>query len=541
MENKTGEQTGTAGKKARSSFLPALLFLLCLGFAVTSGMVGFLLGRNASGSTGELIDTIVLSPGDSGAGLPAAHFLSGKVLYADGAPCGDVTVRMKESGLTDRTDSQGKFYFSRVSGGQHTLEVLDSAGSALASAPVSLEFARDGQASADTSGTPYTFRLPEDARMLELTLTVEEDRTLTVKEGTSYFVTGNGDIADFSGSMLSVSESTYAVTPAGNVVSPGGYVMVPTRETIFTPQGQIEELPQQAADGVQLKEDGSAETPGGVVVLPDSSVSPPEGGVVESEDKIILIDQEKAEEVETLPEPYDPSPPQDAPPEGAGGEPPQASEDMPAESGMSEPPENAPPEDGGNSEREPEESEAPEPTEPPMDFSMSDDQGGVSWSQQSMVDLFKNRTSGKGLGEENGVPVIAPGSAGFYEFQLKNAEEYDIDYNIAIEERSFHLPILYCIVDCRTGKRYLYGGKLGKDSGISTPVIRIPANSQQNYRLEWEWQYEDEYTASEDDAYDLAATQGDRVYILSVAIAAEQVIPKPVDPVDDETRYPGKR
>lgn len=465
-----------------------------------------------------------------------------------------MTVRLGTS-RQDETDSQGKFFFTGVQEGEQTLEVCDKQGALLASAPLKLDFSMEKEASAEiTVSGGAEFRLPENTRMLDVTFTVEED-TLTIREGASYLVTTNGEIVDFTGGKLAVKKDTFAVTPTGNVVASGGFVLLPSQETVLTPPGGSQTVGAESrpVPGLEVQPDGSAKTEAGVIILPDSGVKPPDGGSVKSEDKVIVVDGDQAEEVEQLPRPgedaggekdtdepfRDPSSPKPAPSV------PGAESSAPAE-GENDAELSAP---GPGSSGEPEPSVEPEPTvtpEPtPRGIAVEDLTTGAEWKQQSMIDLFKSRDSNPELGMEGGIPVIAPGSSGHYNFRLKNNNDFDIVYTIEIQEQSFHLPIGYSVVDAQTNYYYMSMARTGEDTGLATSTITLEANSQREYRIEWEWELEDRYRREETNAKDTLAATGsleERTYVLSVGINAAQVLPEePEIPDGENTKYPGKR
>lgn len=594
-------------KKGRfgGSFLSTLLFFVMLAFVVTSGMVGFLLGRSATHSTGELVDTIVLSPEQSLASgrQEITHFLSGRVLYASGQPYANATVRINGSEKSDLTDEKGKFFLSDIRTGEHTLEVLDTQDRLLAAAPVSLEFQKGVEARADISlPDAFSFQLPDDIRMLEVTLTVDpEEGILSFQDGSNYAVTAGGDVIDFDGNALQLESQSFSVIPGGDVVSGSGYVVLPSKAAIVTPWGGVFEdetaLVPETVPGAAVKTDGSVSLqngvtvqPGGVVLLPtkEESVGPTEN--------VVLIDNEAVEELPELPDEYTPSMGEDVPPVSedsfsSGGDLSSAGEDAPSSNGdpssadeEASSASEAPSSSSGNASEEslpegsavngapagpsssaspegqsapaveqagPEElpfeesedapsqetptatpTETPAPTPDPLEIASL--KTGLAWSQESIVDLFSNRTRGSDLGEEwitnedgtkEAVPVIAPGSSGYYEFKLENDADYAIRFTLNIGERSFHLPIRYSVRDLENNYLYKGGSKINADgSAISTGYILLPAHSTRRYRLGWEWQYEDWLTPEKDDAYDTAATlSDDRTYIVSLGIDAEQV------------------
>ncbi len=593
-------------KTGRRGFpLFGLLILLMAVFMATSGLLGFQLGKSAVHGTGELIDTIVLSPEQSlaGGGDEITHFLSGRLLYPDGSPCTGVTVCVKDSPLSDETNERGKFFFSGVTTGDHTLEVLDKEGELLADAAVSLWFQKSGKACIDITVSKGTsVEMPDDTRMLELTLTMDaEDGSLTLEDKDSYLVTVGGNVIDFSGKALELESTGISVVPGGDVVTGDGYALLPSDAMVVTPWGSVYrneeiQMPGVLPDKMAVEEDGSVVLdsgvtikPGGEVVLPDTDET------VGPADNVVIIDNDGAQELPELPGDYIPSDetpggeipePSQTPeetagpsPENSGGSPSPAPSDetgpspspsdnggaAPSPSGEASPtpsqqpdgtvpatPSPSPaaeepvPVDAPDPQEDPGPDLAPEPTpeptpaptpEPaatPEPFGISSLRTGFSWSQESVVDLFSNRTSGQELGEklvDDGhgnmvpTPVIAPGSAGYYDFKLQNNANYAIRFTLSISECSFHLPILYSVRDLEDNYLYQGGSKVNTDgSAISTGYILLPPHSERRYRLGWEWQYEDWLAPWEDDVYDTQAAYGDdRTYMVSLDIDAEQV------------------
>ena len=540
-----------SGKKPRfgGSFLRVLVAALFLAFTLSSGMVGFLMGQRASRSTGQMVDTIVLSPGEDGAVLQrdTLHFLTGRVLRANGDPWAGVTVQLKEEDRSDVTDSRGKFYFSNMRSGSHTLEVLDEAGQVVSGLELQLDFNEEDQVFADLAGDPVVFRMPEDARMLEVTLTVEEPEEgqetapMTVGKETAYFVTRDGQVVDFKGGALQIQEDSWAVTSQGNLVDSVGYVLLPSQAIVITPRGQEVEVPaeEESVSGLVLEEDGAVLVEQGATLLTTGEVELPGGELVGGEDKIVLITEDEVEELEELPEEYVPYQVRRLTAVTAASvEPDQAA-------GETEEPEAA--EDAQVLAAEAEPTPTPEPTE---GLVMRDLEGNAitpadtsvaTWRQQSTIDLFKERTAGGDLGEEDGYPLAAPGSKGVYQFRLENPEEYDIIYSFSIQEMSIHLPIRYSVLNAKTNKSYLYRERLDEGTTLVSDEITIRAGETMELKIKWEWAYEDWFNWENDDLADLAAATGqDRTYLVAVDLNARQATTL-AEPSGEGIKYPGRR
>ncbi len=576
--------TGTTAHRRGSGRrfpLSAFLMALFLAFAVSSGMVGFLLGRNAARSSGELVDTIVLSPGDSSLRSQSTlHFLSGKLLRQDGSACEGVTVRLDDANRSDVTDEQGKFYLSDVRSGEHVLEVLDDGGTALASAGLTLDFTGTESISSGTAGETPAFHMPAETRLLELTLTVGENDALTIEEDSACFVTKDGQVVDFSGSALRVAEGSSAITLGGNLVAPTGSVIFPSKGILVTYRGeqtrvQEEEeiLPGTVAqpDGTFLLQAGAEETPPdgsssreenggaagseqsaenggedssavssgegsrpvkenhpqGILLFPNGEIELPDGETLGGDGKVVVVENGGAEELEALPDHYTPA------------------EEASLPTSSEPAPKDADEQESQASEALGQLTSEPAPTDPGMDVSVVHEATGISWRQDSFIDLFasENRTDSMNLGEdENGLPLAAPGSSGSYEFRLKNAEDYDIYYTISFRECSMHLPIRYSVLNAVTEKSFLYRQRIKEGDTLVSPRIRIPAGKEQTFRIDWKWDYEDWYDAQRDNALDMAGAMAENnTYEVGVSIQATQILSGvPLEP-DGDIRYPGKR
>ena len=559
----------------------SLAAAVMIAFVATSGFVGYRLGRSATAGAGALVDTIVLSPDQSLAQGRAeiTHFLSGRLLETGGDPCGAATVRLLESGKADETDERGKFFFSDVRTGANTLEVVDEQGNLLGKATLTLDF----QAGATPAVEENKLILPRDVRMVEVTLTLDAvQQSVSLDKNASCAVTSDGTVVNFSGQALSLSAGSASVVPGGDVVTGEGYVLLPSKAVAITPWGGRQDLtpagtqqtigqpessaveseapPESNAEeapgtessaaestpesgfpekpgselpgapesetatedvipeipGVSMDEDGDMILDNGAQIAPDGTVTVPDEEPVGPSDDVVFIPPEgPAETLPELPEVYEPeATPDEAP----------APETPPANDGLPETP-------AADAEEEPtpdEPTPEPEPTPAPEPFS-------VSWTQQSMVDLFKNRTSGQNLGtetvvnkttgQEEEVAVIAPGSSGYYDFNLKNDADFNIRFTLSISELGVHLPILYSVRDLQTNYVYQGGSKVYENgSAISTDYITLPAHSECRYRLGWEWQYEDWLAPWYDNPIDTRAGSGeDRTYMISVDIHAQQL------------------
>lgn len=133
------------------------------------------------------------------------------------------------------------------------------------------------------------------------------------------------------------------------------------------------------------------------------------------------------------------------------------------------------------------------------------------WNQGDIIDLFYNRTSG--LTEK-----VAPGSSGFYRFQLKNTLSTELNLTLDISEGEIHLPLRITLTPLKTN-----GGKITSQAvsgsvtnGKLTLQDTIGANEFITYQLDWEWPFAGNDTA------DTAIGENGGIYTLQLLIHAEE-------------------
>lgn len=492
--------------------LSGLLVVLLLAFVLSSGVMGFQLGRSAARSSGKLVDTIVLSPGDSVyRRQEVLHFLKGKLQLRSGAACAGMTVTLGDASRSDVTDEHGNFYFTDVRSESYALSVSDEQGNAVGETQLKLDFSTGKEISADGG----SFSMPEDARLLEVTLTVEDDKTVTVEQDGACFVTRDGQIVNFDGAAIKLEDDEQAVTPGGNLVNSWGYVLLPSEQIVFTPQGEqiTTEVGSETLAGTVVEEDGSVDMEEGTVILPGGGVELPTGEIIGGDKFVIITDDGETDEMEQLPDSYAPPQPQ---------------------------PEQTPAQDEPISSQP-----QPTPTPAPVDnvgLIISD--GEVIWQQESIIDLFarEKKVSGITGKSEDLEYAAAPGSKGYYDFCVKNDKDYDILYTFEFCEPDYegalHLPIRYSLVNSQTNESYLYRERIGS-LNLYSETFRITAGSEQYYRIDWEWEYEDWFRPERDDAIDTAAAQSGKDYVVYIRVNAAMTAPQPSTPWEGDTRYPG--
>ena len=113
---------------------------------------------------------------------------------------------------------------------------------------------------------------------------------------------------------------------------------------------------------------------------------------------------------------------------------------------------------------------------------------------------------------------VAPGSSGFYRFQLKNTLSRELKLTLDISEGEIHLPLQITLTPLKAN-----GSKLTKQAvsgsitdGKLTLQDEIGANELITYQLDWEWPFTGNDTA------DTAIGEAGGIYTLQLLIHAEE-------------------
>lgn len=133
-----------------------------------------------------------------------------------------------------------------------------------------------------------------------------------------------------------------------------------------------------------------------------------------------------------------------------------------------------------------------------------------AWTQEADIDLFRN--------DEGKLLSLAPGTEGYFRFQINNKSEGPVHAVMCIDEPKggIHLPMLFALEDEKTGNKSPVT-VLEKDDAVELS-FDIDKDSAGVYRLNWRWPYE-----SGDDAYDGLVGHKAGKYILNAKIYAETI------------------
>ena len=486
------------------------LFLLAV---LTSSIAGYILGRNvAPQPTGQILDTILLDPGQSSA--RTQMHLTGRVVYSDGAPAANCTLELHSDPATAITDANGRFLFPNVPFGEHTLLVRRQDGSVAAQRAVKLnqEQAQQGVVIAQQDTGDYAITLSVDIRVLEIQVELNEDQLYLLSDHCTY-ANETGWITTPEG--IASTQEGVVVTPSGSIHLPDGAIVIPgvdgiaavilPDDTVLYPEhpivsGDSTILPDGTVnlpDGVQIGPDGSVKTPDGTESIPGT------GGIVTGNGTLIRIGGERGPGV------TEPS----AEPGASSGAntPPFSRPESTSDSSRGDSVSSSGSGGGGGGHTGGSGSSSSSSSEPegPGILTVQGETGATgsyaSWTQISTLDLFYNRTGVR-------ADRIAPGSFGFYRFRLQNTRASALDITMTLSEQEVHLPL--SITLSTLGQNTQVSGSIVDGSLVLHTVL--PANAKATYQLEWKWPLEG------NDSMDTVAGSAGTDYALSLTVHAEE-------------------
>ena len=529
-----GEQDG---KRRR-----ALLALLLLLVLITTSMVGYVLGRSASGPLGQAGDTIVLSPQPSG--RTTAH-LTGQVVYTDGSPAAGLKLELHSDPIEAQTDAEGTFLFPNASFGSHRILVYGPDGAVAAERPLSIgqNAAEEGVSISESPDGGSAIALAVNVRMLEVVILLDGEGGLEIVPTGCTYADGDGLVVTPTGSVT--LESGAVVTPKGSVLLPDGTIVIPrsgeNAVAVIMPDDQVVYLEQEMkGDGYSVQTDGTVRLSGGTVVRPGGQIvapdgtrhDPGEGGVIVEGGAVVTPIGGGSSSGSG-------SGGGDSSTGGSAGG--AAGGNAPSTGGTvgggttagggttgggTTPGGNAPgdtPPGGGDTPDTPGGGDSPGGGEtlggdtPPSGslavHGQNRDGGFSPWTQISTIDLFYNKTSGQ---QEK----IAPGSSGYYLFRLQNTLANRLNVTVSLAEDGLHLPLELTLTPLDANGRAMADravtGSLSTAGGLNLRTD-IAGSAVASYRLDWSWPAE-----GNDELDTLAGSGGNLVYLLAMTVHAEE-------------------
>ncbi|MCB6607209.1 hypothetical protein V3C10_07470 [[Clostridium] symbiosum] len=571
-QRQTHSYHGADQRENRGKRTFPLMMLLLVLFMFTSGIAGYMLGkRTGSEPSGQLIDTILLDPGQE-VNSPAILHLAGQALYSDGTPAAGRTMELHSAPVTTVTDSTGMFLFSDVTEGEHHVYVLDDDGAIAAERKIVLEHRQEAEGVSISMGNDgeYVIQLAVDVRLLEISIEVEQG---TVYINPEKFTYAKNDGWVITPEGIASIENGPVVTPVGNICLPdrtivlaGGTkgdptaVILPDDTVIYPKTPYMAGENKIDPEGVVHLADGTEIEPGGQITSPSGEVyGPGTGGSQISDSKVIPIGQAPTSNgAQTTAEGQPPQETGGSPnaqngpayTEGRADSPVGAEHPGPSGNGMDGDSKDAykPSPDlteqeetkgdsgnsgggsggghGGGSHGSGGTVPGTEGSSSPETESGAEDKGTlnvsgqigntsefVSWTQTGIIDLFYNRQGGEEV-------LLAPGSSGYYIFQLENSRDEDLAIHLILTEGpENHLPLTFKLASARIkGELPDVDAAKGTLSGENKTLVletSIKANETVRYRLDWEW------PLNGNEKEDTAAGEKSGAYTLTLTIHAE--------------------
>jgi len=390
-----------------------------------------------------------------------------------------------------------------VEPGLHSLFVLDEKGKTLAE--IKLELSRDEEAGYSrlriekTAANQYRFRLGEEIRYLELDLEINEG-VLNVRMDKTAAVDRNG-LVNLPSQELDAKDGL-VLLPSGTVITRENQIIHGT--LVIWPDNVVTRIP---SDGLYL-EDGTIISADGELQLPDGTVITSEGIHNQETNQAERPDypvQWKAPEMSgaglggTSPVPADRQNSDDENPTGRGDGETKAALNPSETTG--EDLSLRPSQPGEETAKAPDRVESDDPSE-----TLAPDYGdlGVYYEEDGAWSVRKDERSirlfdyapGQSSTASSALPVIKPGSSGYYPFQVTNTfSSHTVKVRVSVTEETFHLPLSFRLVTVNGGVLNAVTDWSSPLSGSSGSVIVANANasppgSTVEYHLEWRWPFE---------------------------------------------------
>lgn len=451
-----------------------LIFALLLLALISTVLVSFIIQNNTKQ---PVIDTVVVNPFEE-----RNIVLSGQIRYSDKTAFTNGNVELHSKVMKTTTDEKGWFLFEEVTPEEHKLSAFDKDGNELASALINLK-QLDSKTELNISkdkDNKYHIEISVDTRYLELSIELK-DNLLIINPNNTYSVNDEGKVYNHKGILD--SEDGYIRLPSGTVITDENNII--HFPNVLTSDNTVIEIPE---DGIIL-DDGTKIDGEGNITLPDGTIIDKDGTITDSDNNEYIPDEDIP--VIITPdgdiEPIKPTPPNNN--------------------------------DDNNNDDVPVTPDQPE--ENKGSFNVIGQVGNSigewtnPWKVDTSIDLFHNQSGGVSK-YKNGVPVIQPGSSGYYLFQIENKRKAQLELEIYIQETTYHLPLKYRLAPISN-----YDESLSDDlkwtnsvSLENKTIIRseqVATGKTVLYRLEWEWPYESNHD-------DIDTEQGKKAEVYKVNI-----------------------
>ena len=511
----------------RKRFVPLLFLVLLLLFIISSVIAGILLGNRTDHGKKPPEDSFVIGDGEE---TEDRLHLAGRITYKDGTPFAEGNLELHSQVRTGKTDSQGWLLFGDVESGSHSLFVLDEEGKTLAE--IKVELVRNPETEYSqlrierTAENQYRCLISPEIRFMELdmefnrgALTIRMDKTAAVdREG----------IVNLTGDVLDARQGA-VVLPSGTTILPDGRLLHGV--IMILPDNQIVTIP---GGGVTL-EDGTKIMENGEITLVDGTVIGPNGIRIQGQEEgfpeypVQLKPEAGKGESGLLPtaQAVREEDKEQAGGQRDGGEEKQ-SETAEPESRQEE--STKPPEEMG---RQPDKVESDDPSETLApdygDLGVYYEENGVwnDWKTERSIRLF-DYAKNQGSTASEALPVIQPGSSGYYPFQVTNSfSSHTVKIRVTVTEEKLHLPLRFRLVTVSgNGQSTAVSDWSSPLAGSRTGTVVASANASPPgstvlYHLEWLWPYEGGRDR-QDTAASMLSSEDSRTYSLKLEINARR-------------------
>ena len=501
----TNKNLTESGQKKR--FPTLLLLILALLLIISSVVTCILLGNRAKDQSAAGGDSFVIGgkeEPESGQAQPL--HLAGRITLSDGTPLADRDLELHSQVKMGETDQDGWFLFEDVEPGLHSLFVLDEKGRT--QGEIKLDISRNDTAEYSqlriekTAANRYLFHMASEIRFLELDLEFHQG-TLTVRMDKTAAVDQKG-LVSLPSQELDAKKGL-VLLPSGTAITRENHII--HGSIVILPDNQVRHIP---ADGLYL-EDGTVVSEKGTIQLPDGTVITSEGiynpEMEQSERPEYPVQWKEPEAngaepggVLTVqagqegqnPDGRNPGGPNQAGPNGGAGNP---SETNAGDMELSPSQNGEEPAKGADSVESDDPSETLAPDYGDLGVYYEEDGAWSVWKEARSIRLF-DYAPGQSSTASSALPVIKPGSSGYYPFQVTNTfSSHTVKLRVSVTEETIHLPLSFRLVTENGSQLTAVSDWSSPLTGSNGSVIVANANasppgSTVNYHLEWRWPYE---------------------------------------------------
>lgn len=506
-------------------FLVLSLFVVCLTFAS-----GILIGRHTKNTMFNPPSSVMEAGGEDGKVLPIQ--IGGRVTLSDGTPAASIRLQLHSVVQETYSDEKGWFFFQDAGPVCHELYAVDSQGNTIASVILDLRLGsqKNRFEVKDMEDGRVNIDLSSDVFYIEMDVKLDSvNGTLMIDPKTCYAVSDENLVYTTDGTLD--VESGITVLPSGTVISRQCEII--HYPVVVRNDRTVEQMPES---GLTLS-DGT--------IITKEEIKLPDGAAVTSEGEVVHTkpSEEKSNTSSSSPGTENPAIPSETPSfPGSGIQQPDNGNSDVDNNGSSDSDhshgENSDHGGNGGHDNTPTEPGVPDepdiPTEPgapdePVELTVSGENRSGTWNawvSNEQIDLFYHQKDANTADE---IPVICPGSSGWYYFDLVNNGKDAIQVTIRMTEDTIHLPFRFRLLQVSEGAENVVADwTTPMTRGHSIVLLdgkRLNTDMTVHYKMEWEWPYETGIPGEDenDTAVAGSSTVAGRTYFLNMNIYAEGI------------------